>query len=117
MAEEHVLNPEVQDVDKEQKPVEEKKEDQVQIDLTTSLIITPMIKFIGEIKNEVQGANPLFSLVVVTDATKLKFTGKVPVIRALKAGLINALTQNQVYIANVSESLVEEGDLMYEVLY
>lgn len=116
MAEEHVLNPEIQDADKEQKPVE-KKEDQVQINLATSLIITPMIKFIGEIKQEVQGANPIFSLVLVTDAIKLKFTGnKLQAIRGLKAGLLNALTQNQIYIANVSESLIEEGDLMYEVL-
>lgn len=115
MAEENVLNPEIQDADQEQKPVE-KKEDQIQINLVSSLIITPMIKFIGEIKQEVQGANPLFSLVVVTDAIKLKFTGKSQAIRGLKACLINALTQNQVYIANVSESLVEEGDLMYEVL-
>lgn len=117
MAEEHVLNPEIQDADnKEQKSVE-KKEDQVQINLATSLIITPMIKFIGEIKPEVQGANPIFScLVVVTDAIKLKFTGKVQDIRAVKAGLLNALTQNQIYIVNVSESLIEEGDLMYEVL-
>lgn len=113
MAEEHVLNPEIQDADK---APEEKKEDQIQINLTTSLIITPMIKFIGEIKSETQGANPLFSLVMVTDAIKLKFTGKIQAIRGLKAGLLNALTQNQIYIANVSESLVEEGDLMYEVL-
>lgn len=115
MAEEHVLNPEIQDADKEQKPVE-KKEDQIQINLATSVIITPMIKFIGETKQEAQGANPIFSLVVVTDAVKLKFTGKVQAIRGLKAGLLNALTQNQIYIANVSESLVEEGDLIYEVL-
>lgn len=115
MAEEHVLNPVFQDADKEQKPVE-KKEDQVQINLATSLIITPMIKFIGEIKPEVQGANPIFSLVVVTDAIKLKFTGKVQDIRAVKAGLLNALTQNRIYVVDVSESLIEEGDLMYEVL-
>lgn len=116
MAKEHVLNPEIQDADKEQKPVE-KKEDQIQINLATSLIITPMIKFIGEIKQEVQqGANPIFSLVLVTDAIELKFTGKLQAIRGLKAGLLNALTQNQIYIVNVSESLIEEGDLMYEVL-
>lgn len=112
MAEEHVLNPEIQDADK----APEKKEDQIQINLATSLIITPMIKFISEMKSEKQGADPLFSLVVVTDAIKIKFTGKTAAIRGLKAGLLNALTQNQVYIANVSESLVEEGDLIYEVL-
>lgn len=115
MAKEHVLNPEIQDADKEQKPVEN-KEDQIQINLATSMIITPMIKFIGEIKQEVQGANPIFSLVMVTDAIKLKFTGKLQAIRALKAGLLDALTRNQIYVVNVSESLVEEGDLMYEVL-
>lgn len=115
MAKEHVLNPEIQDADKEQKPVE-KKEGQIQINLATSMIISPMIKFIGEIKQEVQGANPIFSLVMVTDAIKLKFTGKSQAIRALKAGLIDALTRNQIYIVNVSESLAEEGDLMYEVL-
>lgn len=115
MAKEHVLNPEIQDADKEQKPVEN-KEGQIQINLATSLIITPMIKFIGEIKQEVPGANPIFSLVTVTDAIKLKFTGKSQAIRALKAGLLDALTRNQIYIVNVSESLAEEGDLMYEVL-
>lgn len=115
MAKEHVLNPEIQDADKEQKPVEN-KEDQIQINLATSMIITPMIKFIGEIKQEVQGANPIFSLVMVTDAIKLKFTGKLQDIRSLKAGLLDALTRNQIYVVNVSESLVEEGDLMYEVL-
>lgn len=94
MAEEHVLNPEIQDADKEQKPIE-KKEDQIQINLATSVIITPMIKFIGETKQEAQGANPIFSLVVVTDAVKLKFTGKVQAIRGLKAGLLNALTQTR----------------------
>lgn len=115
MAKEHVLNPELQDADKEQKPVENKG-DQIQINLATSMIITPMIKFIGEIKQEVTGANPVFSLVMVTDAIKLKFTGKSQAIRALKAGLLDALTRNQIYIVNVSESLAEEGDLMYEVL-
>lgn len=115
MAKEHVLNPEIQDADKEQKPVEN-KEGQIQINLATSMIITPMIKFIGEIKQEVQGANPIFSLVMVTDAIKLKFTGKLQDIRSLKASLLDALTRNQIYIVNVSESLVEEGDLMYEVL-
>lgn len=115
MAKEHVLNPEIQDADKEQKPVEN-KEGQIQINLATSMIITPMIKFIGEIKQEVKGANPVFSLVMVTDAIKLRFMGKSQDIRALKAGLLDALTRNQIYIVNVSESLAEEGDLMYEVL-
>lgn len=116
MAKEHVLNPEIQDADKEQKPVEN-KEGQIQINLATSMIITPMIKFIGEIKQEVnKGANPVFSLVMVTDAIKLRFIGKSQDIRVLKAGLLDALTRNQIYIVNVSESLAEEGDLMYEVL-
>ena len=113
MAEEHVLNPELQDAEKEQAA---KQEEKVQINLNTSIIITPVVKFMGDIKTETQGANPTFSLIVVTDAIKLKFTGKAQAIRGLKAGLLNALTQNQVYIANVSESLVEEGDLMYEIL-
>lgn len=116
MAEEHVLNPELQDADKEQEQAPQKEESKIQINLVTSVIITPLIKFIGEMKTESKGSDPTFSLVVVTDAIKLKFMGKTNAIRGLKAGLLNALTQNQVYIVNVSESLVEEGDLIYEIL-
>lgn len=95
------------------------EEQKIQINLHTSLIIAPVIKFISDITvipDNTNKENPIYQLTLVTDSLKCTFKGHATSIRALKANLIQSMQQNSIYIANVTPVLEDEESLVYELL-
>lgn len=91
------------------------QEQKVEINLMTSVVISPMIKFISNI-SLVEGTDkthPLYEMTVCNDKVNLTFRASAKKLRGLKINLLQAMQNNQIYIVDVNAVMEDpENDVL-----
>lgn len=82
------------------------EEGKVNINLMTSVIICPVVQYISNIaKSGGDFKSDCYDLTVANQSQTITFRGTGEKLRMIKAGILGAMQQNQIYIVDVDEAM------------
>lgn len=91
------------------------QEQKVEINLMTSVIVSPAIKFISDIRlvDAKDKVHPLYDMTVCNDRVNLTFRASAQKLRGLKVNLLQAMQNNRIYICDVKQVMEDpENDVL-----
>lgn len=90
------------------------EEPKLEINLMTSVIIPPMIKFISDISlvNNGDKTRPIYEMTVSNDSVLITFRAFAQKLRSIKIGLLQSMQLNQIYFIDVNPIITDENDVI-----
>ncbi len=90
------------------------EEPKLEINLMTSVIIPPMIKFISDISlvNNGDKTRPIYEMTVSNDSVLITFRAFAQKLRSIKIGLLQSMQLNQIYFIDVNPTITDENDVI-----
>lgn len=90
------------------------EEPKLEINLMTSVIIPPMIKFISDISlvNNGDKTRPIYEMTVSNDSVLVTFRAFAQKLRSIKIGLLQSMQLNQIYFIDVNPTITDENDVI-----
>lgn len=93
------------DVKESQDANHPQEEGKVSINLMTSVIICPVIQYISNIFKSGDFKSDCYDLIVANQSQTITFRGTGEKLRMIKAGILGAMQQNQIYVVEVDEAM------------
>lgn len=81
------------------------EEGKVSINLMTSVIICPVVQYISNIVKSGDRKADCYDLTVANQSQTITFRGTGEKLRMIKAGILGAMQQNQIYVVEVDDAM------------